>query len=86
MNRLPLVAGAILCALAIAGGAFGAHAVPQILQMSADECGAACLAMILSYFGRKTRLPECHEKCDAGRDGVTALESAEGRLRAGATS
>ena len=46
--------------------------VPVILQMSAVECGAACLAMILSYFGRKTVLQECREKCDAGRDGVTA--------------
>ena len=46
--------------------------VPVILQMSTVECGAACLAMILSYFGRKTRLEECREKCDAGRDGVTA--------------
>jgi len=46
--------------------------VPVILQMNAVECGAACLAMILSYFGRKTRIEECRRKCDAGRDGVTA--------------
>ena len=28
--------------------------------------------MILGHFGRKTRLEECREKCDPGRDGVSA--------------
>src|SRR5437660_11860593 len=46
--------------------------VPQILQMSAVECGAACLAMILSYYGHKTSLAEIRERCGVGRDGVSA--------------
>jgi ATP-binding cassette subfamily B protein len=46
--------------------------VPVVLQMSTVECGAACLAMILCYFGRKTRLEKCRDICDPGRDGVTA--------------
>jgi ATP-binding cassette subfamily B protein len=46
--------------------------VPVVLQMNSVECGAACLAMILSYFGRKMRLEECRATCDSGRDGVTA--------------
>jgi ABC-type bacteriocin/lantibiotic exporter with double-glycine peptidase domain len=46
--------------------------VPVILQMDSVECGAACLAMILCRFGRKTRLEECRAKCDPGRNGVTA--------------
>ena len=46
--------------------------VPLVSQMSAVECGPACLAMVLSFFGRKTRLEECRAKCDPGRDGVTA--------------
>ncbi|MGB0384361.1 MAG: peptidase domain-containing ABC transporter [Ardenticatenaceae bacterium] len=46
--------------------------VPVILQMSATECGAACLAMILSYYGRETRITECRDGFGVGRDGVTA--------------
>lgn len=46
--------------------------VPVILQMSETECGAASLAMILTYFGRETRLDECRTLLDGGRDGVTA--------------
>lgn len=45
--------------------------------MSALECGAACLAMILSYHGRPTRVSECRERCEPGRDGLTALALAQ---------
>jgi ABC-type bacteriocin/lantibiotic exporter with double-glycine peptidase domain len=43
-----------------------------MLQLSAVECGAACLAMILSYFARQTRVAECSEYLGIGRDGATA--------------
>ena len=46
--------------------------VPVIHQLSMVECGAACLAMILSYHGRKTTVAECRERCSPGRDGLTA--------------
>jgi ATP-binding cassette, subfamily B, bacterial len=46
--------------------------VPVRLQLSAVECGAACLAMILSYFGRPTQVADCREKLGIGRDGITA--------------
>jgi ABC-type bacteriocin/lantibiotic exporter with double-glycine peptidase domain len=46
--------------------------VPVIMQMSMMECGAACLAMILSFFGRKTQVTEISESCGVGRDGLTA--------------
>lgn len=49
-----------------------ARRVPVLLQMSTTECGAACLAMVLSYFGRATTVSECHDLCGAGRDGATA--------------
>lgn len=46
--------------------------VPVVLQLTAVECGAACLAMILSHFGRPTAVAECRAACPIGRDGVTA--------------
>lgn len=51
--------------------------VPVILQMNEVECGAACLAMILSYHGRRTRIAECRTLCESGRDGVTARTLAQ---------
>lgn len=46
--------------------------VPVLLQMNSVECGSACLAMILSYHGRKASVVECRDACGIGRDGVTA--------------
>jgi ATP-binding cassette subfamily B protein len=47
--------------------------VPVLHQMSMVECGAACLAMILTYYGRKTSVSEVAERCGVGRDGLSAL-------------
>src|SRR5262245_5834118 len=46
--------------------------VPYIMQLSAVECGAACLAMILSYHGRPTSISEVRERCGVGRNGLSA--------------
>jgi ATP-binding cassette, subfamily B, bacterial len=43
-----------------------------MLQMSQVECGATCLAMVLSAFGRATRIADLRAQCGAGRDGATA--------------
>ena len=51
----------------------GSRLVPFRQQMSGAECGAACLAMVLSYHGRETSVAECREHCDVGRDGLTTL-------------
>jgi len=51
--------------------------VPVVHQLSAVECGAACLSMILSYHGRETSLAECRDRLGIGRDGVTALTIAK---------
>ena len=55
----------------------GGGRVPVLRQLSAVECGAACLAMILSYHGRATGVAECREKCVPGRGGLTAKTIAE---------
>lgn len=47
--------------------------VPELLQMNSVECGAACLAMILNYYGRKTSVSEIYKSTGIGRDGLSAL-------------
>lgn len=47
--------------------------VPAMIQMTMGECGASCLAMILSYYGRATSIAEIRDHCGVGRDGLSAL-------------
>lgn len=46
-------------------------------QMSMAECGAASLAMILTYYGRKTSVSEIRDHCGVGRDGLSARAIAQ---------
>ncbi|HLK99989.1 MAG TPA: peptidase domain-containing ABC transporter [Myxococcaceae bacterium] len=48
--------------------------VPLVRQLSEIECGAACLAMVLGYHGKPTRLEEVRQVMGAARDGVSALD------------
>ena len=42
--------------------------------MSEVECGLACLAMILGYYGRRVSLSELRTSAGVGRDGTSALD------------
>ncbi|WP_433349726.1 peptidase domain-containing ABC transporter [Microtetraspora malaysiensis] len=48
--------------------------VPVAQQNTATECGAACLAMVLSFHGRRTSPHELNERLQIGRDGLTARD------------
>ncbi len=47
--------------------------VPQIMQMEALECGAACLAMICAYYQKWIPLEQVRADCGVSRDGSSAL-------------
>jgi ATP-binding cassette subfamily B protein len=51
--------------------------VPLVTQMNSVECGAACLAMILSYYGRPTQVAEVCRRYNVGRDGLSARSIAQ---------
>lgn len=47
--------------------------LPLLLQKSSVDCGAACLAMILTYYGHAVTSAEIGEATGLGRDGLSAL-------------
>jgi ABC-type bacteriocin/lantibiotic exporter with double-glycine peptidase domain len=44
----------------------------EVRQLSATDCGAACLATVLNYYGREVSLDAVREVTGSGRDGLSA--------------
>ena len=50
-----------------------ARRIPYIQQTTSTDCGAACLAMVLAYHGKRVRLEEVRDAAGVDRDGSDAL-------------
>ena len=61
----------------------GERKVPFVQQMEWTDCGAACLAMVLSFHGRDVPLARVRDELGLARDGVTARNILEAGARLG---
>ena len=52
--------------------------VPVVMQLEALECGAACLTMILAYYGKWMPLEQVRSDCGVSRDGSNAKKYIKG--------
>ncbi|GAA0690850.1 NHLP family bacteriocin export ABC transporter peptidase/permease/ATPase subunit [Kitasatospora atroaurantiaca] len=56
---------------------------PVVPQMEEQDCGAACLAVVLGAFGHRVTLQEASRACGVSRDGVSAAAVARAAGRYG---
>jgi ATP-binding cassette subfamily B protein len=57
--------------------------IPVITQVSAAECGAACLAMVLAMYGKRCSLEQIRQEVGCNRDGASAHAILEAARRHG---
>jgi ABC-type bacteriocin/lantibiotic exporter with double-glycine peptidase domain len=60
-----------------------ANRIRPIQQLEAAECGVACLAMLLDYYGASIPLAELRGYCGTSRDGNSALQILQAAKRLG---
>jgi len=52
--------------------------IPFVQQTAASDCGAACLSMVLAYFGKRVQLDDVRAATGFGREGADALRLLKG--------
>lgn len=60
--------------------------IPLITQVSAADCGAACLAMVMGHFGRHVAVDQVRDALGGTAQGVTARRLADAARRLGLRS
>jgi ATP-binding cassette, subfamily B, bacterial len=60
--------------------------IPLVTQVSAADCGAACLAMVLGYYGRHVAVDQVRDALGGTAQGVTARRLADAARRLGLRS
>jgi ATP-binding cassette subfamily B protein len=57
--------------------------VPVVQQLHLADCGAACLAMVLRFYGKNVSLDDVRDSLGGGQEGVSALALLEAAHRFG---
>jgi ATP-binding cassette subfamily B protein len=57
--------------------------VPVVLQAEWADCGAACLTMVMAYYGKEMHLDEVRREVGSGRSGLDAISLIAGARRFG---
>jgi ATP-binding cassette, subfamily B, bacterial len=55
-----------------------AKRIPVVRQTAETDCGAACLTMVLAWYGKSVRLDDVRQLLGIGRDGADALSLLKG--------